>query len=258
MIRMQTSSVRTSPSLGDGYDRTSADDGRFSDYYGGVQSIVTSAAGNDSGLFEGGAGDDRYLPFEGSGAVSQWRLELPTGAPQFDYDTISDVVLHLRYTARDGGLALRSTATEALLARIGAASAVGSAGLLSVRHEFPTEWARFTTSVPSGQPPTAPLTLTLRDEHYPYWASMTAGRVLQSVELFASAGSGDVTPTDDPPGTRHETVLRADPSVGGLRSGMLAAPLPPALGPLTLYLDDPALTDLWIVLTWGTTARTAT
>lgn len=66
------------------------------------------------------------------------------------------------------------------------------------------------------------------------------------------------TPTDDPPGTRHETVLRADPSVGGLRSGMLAAPLPPALGPLTLYLDDPALTDLWIVLTWGTTARTAT
>lgn len=171
-LTLLSSSVRTSPSLGDGYDRTSADDGRFSDYYGGVQSIVTSAAGNDSGLFEGGAGDDRYLPFEGSGAVSQWRLELPTGAPQFDYDTISDVVLHLRYTARDGGLALRSTATEALLARIGAASAVGSARLLSVRHEFPTEWARFTTSVPSGQPPTAPLTLTLRDEHYPYWASI--------------------------------------------------------------------------------------
>ena len=254
-LTLLSSSVRTSPSLDGGYDRTSADDRRFSDYYGGVQSVVTSSASNDSGLFGDGTGDDRYLPFEGSGAVSRWRLELPTGAPQFDYDTISDVVLHLRYTARDGGLALRSKATTALQARIAAASAVGSARLLSVRHEFPTEWARFTTSVPSGQPPTAPLTLTLREEHYPYWASLAADRVLQSVELFASPGPGDATvydaPADDPPGTRHETVLRTDPSVDKLRSGMLAAPLPPAIGELTLYIDDSALTDLWIVLTWG-------
>ena len=116
-------------------------------------------------------------------------------------------MLHLRYTARDGGLALRSTAAAALQVRIDAAGAIGSARLLDVRHDFPTEWARFTTSVPSGQPPTAPLTLTLRDEHYPYWASLTAGRVLRSVELFASAGPDDVTvydaPADDPPGTRH-------------------------------------------------------
>jgi hypothetical protein len=259
-LTLLSSSVRTSPSLDGGYDRTSADDSRFSDYYGGVQSIVTSSASNDSGLFDGGTGDDRYLPFEGSGAVSRWRMELPTGAPQFDYGTISDVVLHLRYTARDGGLALRSTATTALQARIAAASTVGSARLLDVRHEFPTEWARFTTSLPSGQPPTAPLTLTLREEHYPFWASQTTDRVLRSVELFASAGSGDVavydTPADNPPGTRHETVLRTDPSVGDLRGGMLAAPLPPAIGQLTLYLGDPTLTDLWIVLIWGTTAGT--
>ena len=172
------------------------------------------------------------------------------------------MVLHLRYTARDGGLALRSKAADALQARIDAASAVGSARLLDVRHEFPTEWARFTTSAPSGQPATAPLTLTLREEHYPYWASLTAGRVLRSVELFASAGSGDVTvydaPADNPPGTRHETVLRADPSVGDLRSGLLAAPLPPAIGDLTLYIDDTSLTDLWIVLIWGTAGQTIT
>jgi hypothetical protein len=261
-LTLLSSSVRTSPSLDGGYDRVSADDSRFSDYYGGVQSIVTSGAGNDSGLFEAGARDDRYLPFEGSGAVSRWRLELPAGTPQFDHETISDVVLHLRYTARDGGLALRSKAADALQARIDAASAIGSARLLDVRHEFPTEWARFTTSVPAGQPATAPLTLTLREEHYPYWASLVTGRVLRSVELFASAGSGDVTvydaPADNPPGTRHETVLRADQSVGDLRSGMLAAPLPPAIGDLTLYIGDPALTDLWVVLIWGTAARTTT
>ena len=253
-LTLLSSSVRTSPSLGDGYDRISAEDDRFSDYYG-VQSIVTSSASGDNGLFDGGAGDERYLPFEGSGAVSQWRLELPSDVPQFDYDTIADVVLQLRYTAREGGLALRSAAVAALQARIAAASAVGSTRLLSVRHEFPTEWARFTTATPAGEPPTAPLAVTLREEHYPYWARLTEDRLMHAVELFASAGNGDVTvydaAADDPPGSRHETLLRTDPSVGGLRSGLLAEPLPAALGSWTLYLDDPTITDLWIALTWG-------
>ena len=52
--------------------------------------------------------DERYLPFEHSGVISEWQLELPAnpskGDPrQFDYKTISDVILHLRYTAREGG-----------------------------------------------------------------------------------------------------------------------------------------------------------
>jgi hypothetical protein len=261
-LTLMSSSVRTSPALDDGYERVSADDSRFSDYYGGVSSIVTSRAANDSGLFGDGAGDDRYLPFEGSGAVSRWRLELPADVPQFDHDTISDVILELRYTAREGGSALRDAAVAALQARIAAASTIGSTRLLSVRHEFPTEWARFATvpttvptTGPAGEPPTTPLTLTLREEHYPYWARLTPDRTLHAVELFASAGDGDVTaydaPADDPPGSRHATVLRADPSVGGLRSGLLADPLPPALGPLTLYLDTTALTDLWVALSWG-------
>ncbi|MEU4419670.1 hypothetical protein AB0F81_03530 [Actinoplanes sp. NPDC024001] len=237
-LTLLSSSVRTSPSLTDGYDRVSADDSRFSDYYGGVQSIVTSSASSDSGLFDGGAGDDRYLPFEGSGAVSQWRLELPADVPQFDHDTITDVVLHLRYTAREGGLALRTAAVAALQARIAAASALGSTRLLSVRHEFPTEWARFTAATLP-----APLTLTLREEHYPYWARLTADRVLHEVELFASAGDTDITVSG--------TTLRTDPSVGGLRSGRLPAPLPPAIGTWTLDFDDNTLTDLWVALTWG-------
>jgi hypothetical protein len=52
-------------------------------------------------LFETNLCDERYLPFELSGAVSQWRL--PADVRQFDYNTISDAILHLRYTARDGG-----------------------------------------------------------------------------------------------------------------------------------------------------------
>ncbi|MCX9029027.1 MAG: hypothetical protein OIN86_12730 [Candidatus Methanoperedens sp.] len=65
-------------------------------------------------LFETNLRDERYLPFELSGAVSQWRLELPADVRQFDYNTISDVILHLRYTARDGGEQLRKGASEKL------------------------------------------------------------------------------------------------------------------------------------------------
>ena len=54
--------------------------------------------------------DERYLPFEFAGAVSRWRIELPPETNFFDFDTLSDVVLHLNYTAREGGDVLRAAA----------------------------------------------------------------------------------------------------------------------------------------------------
>ena len=77
------------------------EDPRFTDNFGAIQSIVTSSAQNDSGLFETNLRDERYLPFEGAGVISEWRIELPGDFRAFDYEP--DVVLHLRYTARDGG-----------------------------------------------------------------------------------------------------------------------------------------------------------
>ncbi|WP_221409163.1 Tc toxin subunit A-related protein, partial [Reichenbachiella versicolor] len=78
-------------------------DTRFDHDLGGIQSIATSSAQNDAGLFELNFNDERYLPFEGAGAISNWRLELPTDMRAFDYDTISDVIVHIGYTAKDGG-----------------------------------------------------------------------------------------------------------------------------------------------------------
>jgi hypothetical protein len=79
------------------------EDLRFRDFNGSIQSIVTSSGQNDSGLFETNLGDERYLLFEGSGAINEWHIQMPREFRQFDYDTISDVILHLRYTAREGG-----------------------------------------------------------------------------------------------------------------------------------------------------------
>ncbi|WP_374699415.1 neuraminidase-like domain-containing protein [Wolbachia endosymbiont (group A) of Limnophora tigrina] len=67
------------------------------------QEIAISKADQDSGLFELSFGDERYLPFEGTGAVSTWELSLPQATNRFDIGTISDVIIHLDYTALNGG-----------------------------------------------------------------------------------------------------------------------------------------------------------
>ncbi len=79
-----------------------------------IQSIVTSSAQNDRGIFEFNFNDERYLPFEGAGAISRWRIELPAEFRQFDYNTISDVILSLNYTAEDSGETLKTPAIAAI------------------------------------------------------------------------------------------------------------------------------------------------
>src|SRR5262249_15468521 len=77
-LTLLKSSVRTAAIAGaDGYPRSGADDTRFADIFGSAQSIVTSTGQNDSGTFEVNLRDERKLPFEWAGAISQWRLDLP-------------------------------------------------------------------------------------------------------------------------------------------------------------------------------------
>jgi hypothetical protein len=85
-------------------------------------SIATSSGQNDAGLFEVNLRDERWLPFEGQGAISTWTLVLDPRDNGFDFSTITDVVVHVRYSARaDGGdpeavrKALKPTAMQSLL-----------------------------------------------------------------------------------------------------------------------------------------------
>jgi hypothetical protein len=66
-------------------------------------SIATSSGQSDAGIFETNLHDERWLPFEGQGAVSAWSLILNPQDNNFDLSTITDVILHLRYTARSAG-----------------------------------------------------------------------------------------------------------------------------------------------------------
>ena len=68
----------------------------------------------------------------------------------FDHNTISDVILHLRYTARQGGDALKTVVVGELQEIVNqmalAASRRGLYRWFSLKHEFPGEWHRLLTA----------------------------------------------------------------------------------------------------------------
>ena len=146
-LTLQSNRIRkkTSMSPDTGYPwEGDFNDNRFNYNLGGIQSIATSSSQNDSGLFELNFRDERYLPFEGAGAISTWHLQLPKDFRQFDYDTISDVIMHIRYTAREGGEILKQKAVDSLTDQLAAASAeVPLLRAFSARQEFPSEWHQF-------------------------------------------------------------------------------------------------------------------
>ena len=101
------------PLCASGYAAKPADsDARFHYEIGSVQSIATSSGVDDAGLFVVDFDDDRYLPFEGAGAISEWKIELPVHSHP-ELGKLTDIVLQLGYTARDGGSALRNAAQAA-------------------------------------------------------------------------------------------------------------------------------------------------
>lgn len=107
LVRVNTQDATVSK-----YPRTSNDE-RFKIGRSTSQSIATSTANRDAGLFELNFNDERYLPFEGAGVISSWTLELPDPElAQFDYDTISDVIVHINYEAEEGGI--RTAVTDYL------------------------------------------------------------------------------------------------------------------------------------------------
>jgi len=194
-LTLLRSSIRTSPLLHESddlpYARNGSEDDRFADMVGSVQQIVTSGGTNDSGMFETNLRDDRFLPFEGNGAIGSWRIELPKAFKPFDYSTISDVILHVRYTARQGGSHLGDQASAELRDALSTANASGLALLFSLRHDFPTEWAAFTSGNDD-------LKLRLEKAAFPF---MVQGETLSldALDLYAPKSGGGIVHRSPPP-----------------------------------------------------------
>ncbi|MFF3838107.1 neuraminidase-like domain-containing protein [Streptomyces sp. NPDC001930] len=227
------SSVRLESRLNGGKHGRRPGDIRFRDHIGPVQSVVTSTGQDDAGLFDGTLRDERFLPFEGAGAIGEWQLSLPDSFRQFDYATISDVVMQLRYTARDGGATLAAAAVSELHKALGSwLHAAGGTGLyrhFSARREFPDQWSRF-LATPAGSPAT--LSFTLAKRHFPYLFHdriTTLKRpeliLVLSTDLAPGGstrfrdcypGGGPLTVGLSGPGGAHgDLTLAADPALAG-------------------------------------------
>lgn len=105
--------------------------------YATGQQVAISRGVDDSGLFVLDFHDERYLPFEGTGALSSWRLEMPKESNHFDFNNLSDVILTLRYTARPND-ALKTAVIKEL-----AKYPLQTGYYLDLRQTYPMEWQAF-------------------------------------------------------------------------------------------------------------------
>jgi hypothetical protein len=170
------------------YAKVDENDVRFRTTFGSISSIVTSHAQLDSGMFELNFNDDRYLPFEGAGAISDWQIDMPIENNYFDFNSLSDVVLHLRYTARGGGGLLANGARANLQAIL-----PNSTGrLFSLKHEFGSEWYQFLNPGGGGD---QELVIDLSPEIYPFFIRGKSSNLkIKKLDLFMqTAEAGDFT-----------------------------------------------------------------
>jgi receptor-binding and translocation channel-forming TcA subunit of Tc toxin/ABC toxin-like protein/neuraminidase-like protein/hemopexin/virulence plasmid A protein len=87
---------------------------------------------DNNGMFELRYDDDRYLPFEGTGAVSTWRLQRSGRVPA----DLHDVLITVRYTAEHGG-EIFANAVRGMLKPYPAAR------FFDLARDFPQEWGEF-------------------------------------------------------------------------------------------------------------------
>lgn len=149
----------------------------------GTHSIATSTGQNDTGLFQFNFNDERYLPFEGSEPHGQWTIDMgwkDENYRPFDYDTITDVLLQVSYSAENGGTD-RSDEVKTFLR-----NGRNLKRFFSLRNEFPADWYEAKDSQEN-------LKVTLEKEMLPFVAQGTGvevkGITFWKVPLASEAGS---------------------------------------------------------------------
>jgi hypothetical protein len=167
--------------------------------YGAKEAIATSTGQNDSGLFELNFRDERYLPFEFHGAVCRVRIEIPPENNFFPMEPLTDVVLHMNHTSREGGELLRRAASRSAQKHL-----PGSGWCyFDVRHEFPDAWELLQNSC-DDEDRRGKLSLWLHRKMFPYVPAAGEIFVTRMAILFHAEHDGcDRWKTKDCP-CRHE------------------------------------------------------
>jgi len=173
---------------GGAYAKVDENDNRFKSMFGAISSIATSSAQNDNGMFELNFNDERYLPFEGAGVISDWQISLPKENNYFDFDSLSDVILHISYTSRGGGGQLKVAANTNVQDNLPSETA----RLFSLKHEFGTEWYKFLNPVGIED---QEMKFEIKAEHYQFFIRGKLS-VLQIKKMHLFVQSKDEAVTD--------------------------------------------------------------
>jgi hypothetical protein len=212
----------------------------------GTSTIVTSNGQNDAGLFEVNLRDERWLPFEGRGAVSTWNLTLDQRDNNFDFSTITDVVLHIRYTARGGGDA------NAVRAGIKSQIETDRSIVVSARSTFGNAYYTFfNPAVAAATEQT--LTLPLTNILFTY-SNLGSGVKISSVAfhvpLSVPAGTNKIAAAFDVTNVTSPAALSLAPSSltrgDGTPVAALTGTAPPGIAPFTTPLSAPQSFDLTV------------
>jgi len=219
-VTLMASSIRISPEVvapehrccddqgcNSGYEPR-PDDPRVVHLHAAAEAIATSTGQDDSGLFQLDFADPRYLPFEYQGTVCRLCIELPHETNRFDIDTLSDFVLHLRYTAHEGGDQLRQSALDCARRRLPGAGTC----FIDARREIPGQWRRMRAPSRHGKGAEAQsdyLGLHLNRGMFPFLTGNRRPRATRIEVLFEAPGAG--------PSRHHNVILFAGERVESIR-----------------------------------------
>ncbi|MFZ5480488.1 MAG: neuraminidase-like domain-containing protein [Myxococcota bacterium] len=205
-LTLESSKIRIDDTVGSGYAEV-ASDTRFTSS-SDAESIALSGAQDDGGVFQLDPKDPRYLPFERRGSISSWSLRL-AGAdgntkPQFDWRSITEVALRMRYTAKDSGATLAAaaggTAAGDLLTRANAfpggrvnegdtSAVTGLQRVFSAKRDFPDEWYEATSGT------SLAFSATIDQGMFPYFAQACASISCATIRVFLIQESGAAAPS---------------------------------------------------------------
>lgn len=183
------------------------------------QQVALSSGVDDSGLFVLDFQDPRYLPFEGTGAVSTWHLSMPKAANRIDYNAISDVVIQIRYTASDSP----SLRTEVV--KLAPVKNYAASSFYSLAQQWSDRWFDFMQDHqdPTKQVLTIPLVAPIAPPQVEVQAVVGVSLHLQVRDGASAEGDyvsilfpGDTTPTAIPIDAANSgTIVKRVPGYAG-------------------------------------------
>ncbi|KAK0907467.1 hypothetical protein LTR91_021991 [Friedmanniomyces endolithicus] len=229
-LTLLSSKLRVKPAQGsDDYAGQTGSGGLDSRFVTGntpISSIAVCNAQNDAGAFQLDFGEEtlRYLPFEGAGTISKWRLELPPYRDfrQFAYDTITDVILQMRYTSIDGGMTHRQMAQQSVMGFVnqsqsGSNSGAGLRTLLDLKNDYASAWSRLVKSeatpalpthpagVATPAPPDPVLLIPNLSNRLPFYVQPRTPDQILATDIWVITASSTPSKLPDPPAVALST-----------------------------------------------------